>query len=394
MRIALLIDEFFGEAGTAFGGYGFLAKNVICKYLATKDCKIDVLIQQGLNAKYKNRINKFLIKYFPKKIKYDENVNLYFLPTRKSACYNFFKKKNYDFYFSIELTNPSAEILKFEPDKSKKLLLWIQDPRPKSVWDNVINTMQVVKEPNFFSQETADMVKKFNDEGRLRLISQGYSLNPLALEYYGLPEDVKIDYVPNPIKIDFDFDLSKQEKKNSIIFLGRLETQKRAWLFCEVAKRMPQYEFNVMGKFFRNVDINKKMLEPYMDGSIKNLHFLGHLENEEKAKVIREAKILLNTSIWEGIPISWLEVLEKGTLIVSNLNNEDLPRKFGICTGDNLGDGFDNIDKYCDAIAKLIENDELRNKLANEAIQYIRERHSVDRFKRDITRAFNEVNNA
>jgi glycosyltransferase involved in cell wall biosynthesis len=250
--------------------------------------------------------------------------------------------------------------------------------------------MKIIKEPSFFDQEDADFVRQLEKENRLKLISQGFSLNPLAKELYGLSDNVKIDYIPNPIDIDFDFDLKKQVKKNNIIFLGRLESQKRAWLFCETAKRMPEYEFYVMGKFFRLREQNEEALKPYMNGSVKNLRFVGHLDGEEKHRMIREAKILLNTSIWEGIPISWLEALEKGTLIVSNLNNEELPSKFGAFTGDNFGDGFEGVDSYCKAIKKLMEDDELRNRMAGDAVKYIRERHSRERFRKDIIGKFGE----
>ena len=33
IHVALLIDEFFGGAGTAFGGYGALARKYIAKYI-------------------------------------------------------------------------------------------------------------------------------------------------------------------------------------------------------------------------------------------------------------------------------------------------------------------------------------------------------------------------
>lgn len=32
IKVGLLIDEYFGGAGTAFGGYGFLARRHIAKY--------------------------------------------------------------------------------------------------------------------------------------------------------------------------------------------------------------------------------------------------------------------------------------------------------------------------------------------------------------------------
>ena len=33
IKVGLIIDEFFGGAGTAYGGYGFLARRLIAKYI-------------------------------------------------------------------------------------------------------------------------------------------------------------------------------------------------------------------------------------------------------------------------------------------------------------------------------------------------------------------------
>ena len=44
IRVALLIDEYFGGAGTAYGGYGFLARRYIAKYIPNKDIQLDVLL--------------------------------------------------------------------------------------------------------------------------------------------------------------------------------------------------------------------------------------------------------------------------------------------------------------------------------------------------------------
>nr|EIL2149338.1 glycosyl transferase [Acinetobacter baumannii] len=47
IRVGLIIDEFFGGANTAFGGYGFLARNHIAKYIPNADIQIDVLLGKG-----------------------------------------------------------------------------------------------------------------------------------------------------------------------------------------------------------------------------------------------------------------------------------------------------------------------------------------------------------
>lgn len=63
---------------------------------------------------------------------------------------------------------------------------------------------------------------------------------------------------------------------------------------------------------------------------------MGHVDGEEKKKYLMESKILVNTSIHEAIPISFLEALSYGTLIVSNRNPENLASQFGNWVGDVL----------------------------------------------------------
>lgn len=376
IKVGLLIDEFFGGAGTAFGGYGFLARKYIAKYIPNEDIQVDVLL------------GKSKWKFFPQKFHVDD-VDLYRLPRQKKLAEKFLKKQNYDMYLSIELT--SDFVLKHETDESKKLLLWIQDPRPKSAWDNVIDTMQSIKDPCFFSQKIYDKVHELAEQGRVKFISQGYSLNPLAMELYNLPQNTPIQYMPNPVDIDYDFEFDIKKKKKQVIFLGRLEAQKRCWLYCEVAKRMPEYEFFVLGQFFRHKEDNKRMLAPYMDGSIKNLHFAGHVDGDTKKNLIKESRVLLSTAVWEGIPISWLEALSYGTVLVADLEREDLARRFGIFVGTIDGDGFDGVDKFIAPLKEMLENDELYEQKAKTAIDYVRQTHNVPRFINDLRFEIHQV---
>ena len=369
IKVALLIDEYFGGAGTAFGGYGFLARKYISKYIDCDNIKIDVLLERkkGLLFSQKNIV---------------DGINVYRLPKKEYFARKWLKKQKYDLFLSIEMTYPSYQIMKLVDNK--KLVLWIQDPRPSSVWEPKRETVSLIKDPCVTDKDIPKLIEKLNSQGLIKFISQGYSLNPLAKILYNLPENTPIQYLPNPIELDmsYDFDLSK--KKKQVIFLGRLEAQKRAWLFCEVAKRMPEYEFYVMGKFFRDEENNKKPLLPYLNNDIPNLHFTGHLEGEEKERLIRDSRILLNTSIWEGIPISWLEALQYGTSIVSCLDNENLPSRFGAFVGEILGDGYDKADLFIPAIRELMENDELYSQKAQSAIEYIRKTHNIDNFQQQM----------
>ena len=364
IKVAVVIDEYFGAAGTAFGGYGFLARHIVCKYLPSDDIHFEVLLPRRRRM---------------------------FLPTRHAVdgiavirppawpwlpLWLWLQK--YDVYLTIELTH---DVIEFDPRPWKRIVHWIQNPRPWYVWRR-IQAMKLIPEPCFFNARLNNLVNQAQKLGRVRFISQGYSLNDYARDLYILPDSVPIEDVPNPVPFDEDFAVDACPKENLVVFLGRLESQKRGWLFCEVARRMPEYQFVVIGKFHRLSDVNKSVLEPYFDGVIPNLRFAGHLEGDAKSDYLKRAKVLLNTSVWEGIPLSFLEALAVGTLIVSNANPDNLTARFGTYVGEVEGDGLDKVELYVSAIAALMREDERRNALARDAIEYVRNRHSVDAFRR------------
>ena len=99
---------------------------------------------------------------------------------------------------------------------------------------------------------------------------------------------------------------------------------------------------------------------------------------------VKEAKILVNTSIHEALPISFLEALAYGTVLVSNRNPENLTSKFGIHVGDVFGDGFDKINLFVDAIKELMTDDKRRTELALSAAEYVRNTHNVEKFTKDL----------
>ena len=366
IHVALLIDEFFGGAGTAFGGYGALARKYIAKYIPNDDIEMDVLLGAGGH------------RFRPRKYHVD-NVNLYRLPRRHWASRRFLRRKNYDIYLSIELT--TDWVLRHEPDTTKKLILWIQDPRPKYEWDE-IETMTLMPEPNYYNQNIYDLVNELYHDGRVRFVSQGYFLNQKAIDLYKLDPDVEIQYMPNPVELDSEFNVEKYKKKNMIIFLGRLEDVKRGWLFCETAKRVPEYEFYVLGKINTHKANTAAFWKQYQN--IPNLHFAGHVDGEMKNQFLKDAKILVNTSVHEALPVSFLEALSYGCTLVSNRNPDSLTENFGIWIGDVLGNGFESIDLYADAVRKLMTDDKLRSKLAQAGRKYVEQVHNIPRFVRDM----------
>lgn len=366
IKAALIIDEYFGGMNTAFGGYGFLARNYIAKYLPDENIDLEVLLAKNNN--------KWAL--FPKSEIIDGIKVI--IPPGKKFVKKWLNRQSYDIFITIELTH---DILKYDR-RNTPIIHWIQDPRPWSEWQE-IQTVKMFPELCYWNSELYDIVNRLYLNGNIKFVTQGKFLNDKAIMLYRLPEDVKIKYMPNPIDIDYTFNSKTFKKKNNIIFIGRIESVKRGWLFCEIAKQMPEYEFYMIGQTFREKNENESIMAKYHN-NIPNLHFVGHVEGEEKYKYIKEAKILVNTSIHEALPITFLEALSYGTLIVSCRNPEDLTSKFGVFVGTILGDGFDGVPKFVNAIRSLINNEELRSKLSEEAIEYIKENHSVRKFQNDM----------
>lgn len=273
IKVALIVDEYFGALGTAYGGYGFLARRYISKYLPDNEIEIEVLLGKG-KYNFKSEANVV------------DGINVYKLPRRKWFASHWLSKKDYSIYLSIELTY--SYVLECEKNIDKKLILWIQDPRPQYEWDE-INTVKLFPEPSYYNQKIYDLVHEWYKRGRVKFVTQGHFLNEKAIDLYDLDCNVEIEYLPNPIDIDPNYIYSYKNKENIIIFLGRIESVKRGWLFCEIAKKMPQYQFYVLGKTFRDDGENSKIIQPYLE--LPNLHFAGHVDGEVKASYLKRAKI-------------------------------------------------------------------------------------------------------
>lgn len=361
LKILICVNEFFGAWNTARGGYGFLARKLLPYALNVPKDNIHVCLGRSK-------------KWFFVESKYsEEGFKLIKLPKLRLLAAKVVN--SYDVVISIEAVVDYVFSLK---DRLKKpVLFWIQDPRPKKDWDE-INTVSLAKEPSYWNEKTYALVNECFQLGLVRFVTQAKCLRKKAIELYKLPHDMEIPFLPNPLRIDQS---QVGGQKNKIIFLGRLDSVKRGWLFCEIAKRMPQYDFYVLGASTSSIEAEKnKILQEYKN--LANLHFLGHLDGEEKAEQLSRAKILVNTSIHEALPVSFLEAFAYGVTVISNQNPDGLVEKYGRYVGPSLGDGWDDVDKFVKEIDYIMHNEEMRLNLAKAAIEYVESVHSFENFRK------------
>ncbi|NCB01009.1 MAG: glycosyltransferase [Spirochaetia bacterium] len=136
-------------------------------------------------------------------------------------------------------------------------------------------------------------------------------------------------------------------RKNTVMICGRISTPRNPSLFNAIALALPEVTFIWVG-----------------DGPLKdlitapNITITGYLSRNEALRLVSEATIYLQTSLWEGLSVSILEAmaLKKG-VIASNIEaNQELVahKKTGfLCELDSLED-------FVKSIKILLNDDKLR----------------------------------
>jgi glycosyltransferase involved in cell wall biosynthesis len=162
------------------------------------------------------------------------------------------------------------------------------------------------------------------------------------------------------------------EKNNEplILWVSHLSQRKRPLLFLEIAKKMPDYKFIMIGSdspnFPKEIILNNKP---------NNLEYLGKLTLEETNNYFKKAWIFVNTSYSyrEGFPNTFLQAFKYRAVVVSlNVDPDDILKNYKI--------GFltENLQRTISVIENLIKDENLRIEVSNRAYDYLIKHHSIE----------------
>jgi len=113
----------------------------------------------------------------------------------------------------------------------------------------------------------------------------------------------KTVFIPN-IFIPYEQDSSYFiEKETDIVWVGRFRFIKGIQQLSEIVARLPELSFSIVGKCMgmNESEILKNIVKH------NNVKYYEYLSNNEVLKLIHSSKILLNTSLCEGFPNTFLE---------------------------------------------------------------------------------------
>lgn len=178
----------------------------------------------------------------------------------------------------------------------------------------------------------------------------------------------RVSHVPNPATYDVWMKRNEiKQKKHKVIFVGRLiEDNKRisyilqAWKLLSNNNQLSDWELNIIGEG-PDKQIYLDMIEKE---SIPNCHLLGFHSPE---KYYDESSILLMASYIEGWGMVIVEGMQRG--VVPIVTDSFSAARAIITSGE---DGIivenNNLEQYASAIKNLMDNQEMREKMAERCI--------------------------
>jgi glycosyltransferase involved in cell wall biosynthesis len=186
-------------------------------------------------------------------------------------------------------------------------------------------------------------------------------------------EPASLHFLPNPVPPVAA--VARRAERPRVAFLGRFDPIKRPWVFLELARRFPHVEFVMLGRahFAGPGSWLPARLPP-------NVAVLGHVDGASKRSMLGSAWMIVNTSIHESLPISFLEALHCATPIVSCQDPEGVTSRFGRYVGRVDGSGLDGLDVFADAIESLLDDHDLRLGLGADGREWARANHTPVRF--------------
>ncbi len=178
--------------------------------------------------------------------------------------------------------------------------------------------------------------------------------------------------------------LDEQTYNYDVVYVGRLTYQKNPQRLLTVVRkvtdRLPDLKVAIVGT--GEMDDEIATLRTKL-GLEQNVDILGYKSNP--TKIMKEAKVMMMTSRWEGTPMCALESFALGTPIVSTPTDGlmDLIR--------NGETGFlsDADDELADRIVQIVSDDELRTRMSKNCIEDARKRNDIPAYKAKLRKAYN-----
>ena len=258
-----------------------------------------------------------------------------------------------DIYHSQDPTPGTVIAMRAKPDS--KHIMTCQNPKTKEDWKKV-NRFYPFRRRVYNSLIEPLVSKKINELDQV--FCQCRYIGDKADKCYGLGYEP--DFLPNPVSMLND---TKKEEEAKVCFLGRFDGERKPERFFELAEKLPEVSFVAAGRS-HDISRDKQLREKHQT---HNLSLPGHLSGREKDQLLESSWILVNTSVSECLPVSFLEAASAGCAILSPHDPDGFASSFGYQVNED----------YVEGIQWLLEGDRWRMK-GKSGRAYVKRHHEYN----------------
>ncbi len=340
LSVSLVAIELF--AWGRYGGFGSCTRKIGAS-LVERGVDVSIVVPRGRGQKPVEELDGMTVHSFP----------LYRYPFTGSL----YLDCDSDVYHSEEPSMGSRVAMDSMPGRAH--VVTCQNPRTKDEW-GLVNRFYPLRRRAFnalFGGMLSETMRRMD-----AVYCQAQYIIQKVKSLYCLNEEP--GFLPNPV--DVPVRLPQKAAKPTVCFLGRLDGEKRPELFFGLARRYPEARFVAMGRSHDGAR-DKRLRRVY--GGIRNLELPGFVTGEEKKCMLGESWVLVNTSVSECLPVSFLEAAAHGCAILSFHDPDGFSSRFG----HHVSNG--NLDS---GLKRLLNDDTWREK-GREGHAYVSEVHETGR---------------
>jgi glycosyltransferase involved in cell wall biosynthesis len=346
MRICFVVNEIFHWG--VYGGFGSLTRTIGSE-LAKRGHEIYVLMPK--------------VSTDQRTLEQLDGMTVVGMSTWKSS---FYQLCDADIYHSEDPSPGSYYSQK--KNKNAKHLITFQDPRTleddkrtiwsfNSKWRNPAYRMSMEIRLRIGKQSFYKAIHNAD-----KLTCQAKYIIPMTISMFKLKESPS--FLPNPVEIPLK--TIKKSDKPTVCFMGRWDNVKRVELFFELAKEFKDVRFIAAGAAHYKPRDEQLRTE---FGKIPNLEMPGLVFGKQRNDILEESWILINTSMRECLPVSFLEAAAYKCAILSNNNPDNFAQDFGY---------FAKEEEYSKGLRILLKDDAWKEK-GVAGYEYVRRIHEMSK---------------
>lgn len=183
-----------------------------------------------------------------------------------------------------------------------------------------------------------------------------------ALEAHGLGKKLFVCYNAFPSQTG-----AGKRRRTTILWVGRFVSWKRPEFFLDIARSLPERECVMVVPGASKAFLNRAR-------EIGNLRVIEGLPFEDIQQLFSSARVLINTSLMEGFPNTFIQSAMVGTPIISTgVDPDGLFARFG------HGFVLPHVEDIQSKVKWLFADGPGFSRMSREALRYFREMHTLER---------------